>query len=48
MALRRTGLALVRWDPRDVLVPSRAADLAAHLLRELARGGVFRGTAYLP
>ncbi len=47
MALRRTGLALVRWDPRDVLVPSRAVDLAAHLHRELARGGVFRGKAYL-
>lgn len=47
MALRGTGLSVVRWDPRDVLVPSRAVDLAAHLLRELARGGVFRGKAYL-
>jgi hypothetical protein len=48
MALRRTGLVVVRWDPHDVLVLSRAVDLAAHLRREFARGGVFRGTAYLP
>ncbi len=47
MALRRTGLGVVRWDPRDVLVQIRTAHLAAHLRRELARGHVFRGKAYL-
>jgi hypothetical protein len=49
MALRRTGLAIVRWDPRDVLAPSRAADLARHITDQLAAAsGAFTGRVHLP
>lgn len=48
MALRQVGLAVVRWDPRDVLVRSRATVLAAHLRRELSGGHDFRGRLHLP
>ena len=48
MGLRRVGLAIVRWDPRDVLVPTRMEALAAQARRELGAGHGFRGRFHLP
>ena len=33
--LRRAGVVIVRWDPRDVLQPDRQRRLAAQLRREI-------------
>jgi hypothetical protein len=50
MQLRRTGAQLVRWEPRDVLMATRAAELAGYIRGQLvaARGLPFDGSVRLP
>jgi hypothetical protein len=49
MRLRRTGLLVVRWEARDVLVTVRAEALAGYIVSQLSAAGAlwFEGTAYL-
>jgi hypothetical protein len=43
LRLRRAGVLVVRWSPRDVLVPGPAAALVCDLRGQIGRGGDFRG-----
>jgi hypothetical protein len=49
MQLRRTGLLVVRWEARDVLVPVRAAALAGYITTQLSAASAlaFEGSVRL-
>jgi hypothetical protein len=42
MQLRRTGLLVVRWEARDVLVATRAEALAGYIATQLSAAGALR------
>jgi hypothetical protein len=50
MQMRRTGVQMVRWEARDVLVAARATDLVAYIGGQLVavRGLPFNGSVHLP
>lgn len=50
MRLHRTGALVVRWEPRDVLVAVRAAELAGHVRQQLVSASYqqFEGTIRVP
>ena len=50
MRMRRTGLLVVRWEARDVLVPVRAVALAGYITAQLSVAAAlpFEGSIRLP